>query len=111
MSAVKRSAEEITSTSVSKVLKLDDTLEIPEDLELSMWNLDKEGTVKWQLIYDTLYENFFLSLTKCEGRSEKKLMLDIACANKLSSQMEKIMPRAGRMSPSALIWERRSGRP
>ena len=101
MSGAKRSAtEEISSTTVSKVIKLNDTLEIPDDLELSVWKLNKDGSIKMMLIYDTLCENFFLTLTKIVVDSERKITLDMSCVNKLAAQMEKMQLLSGRYSKS-----------
>ena len=101
MSGVKRSAtEEISSTTVSKVIKLNDTLEIPEDLELSVWKLNNDGSIKMMLIYDTLCENFFLTLTKSAENTERKIRLDMSCVNKLAAPMEKMLLLCGRYSKS-----------
>ena len=58
MSGIKRSGE-ISSTSSSKIIKLGDTLEIPDDVHLQTWQMDDEGSIIVHLVYDTLYENFF----------------------------------------------------
>ena len=88
MSGIKRSSE-ISSTSSSKIIKLGDTLEIPDDVHLQTWQLDDEGSIIVHLVYDTLYENFFMTMIKKDKKGEKKIMLDIPSVNKLSAQMEK----------------------
>ena len=101
MLGIKRSAtEEISPTTVSKVIKFNDTLEIPEDLELSVWKLNYDGSIEMMLIYDTLSENVFLTLTKSNGNAEKKITLDMSCVNKLAGQMEKMLLLCGRYSKS-----------
>ena len=57
MSGIKRSSE-MSSTSSSKIIKLGDTLEIPDDVHLQTWQMDDEGSIIVHLVYDTLYENF-----------------------------------------------------
>ena len=76
MSRIKRSYE-ISSTSSSKVIKIGDTLEIPDDAHLQTWQLDDEGTIIEHLVYDALYDNFFMSMIKKDKKGERRIMLDM----------------------------------
>ena len=88
--SVKRSGEEVSSSSVSKIIKLGDTLEILDDVDVAEWKIKDDGSIKMHMTYDSMYEEFFVAITKSDAQQEKKIILDMNCLSRLYGHLGKI---------------------